>query len=87
MRPRSLTFGFAPNEECCYSPQRIASPTSTFVMRTATRGMEIFSPRGNGEPILGIGISGMRERVRQLEGEFLISNSLGIGTTIQVCYR
>lgn len=25
-------------------------------------GMEIFSPRGNGEPILGIGISGMRER-------------------------
>jgi signal transduction histidine kinase len=47
-------------------------------------GMEIFSPRGNGEPVLGIGISGMRERVKQLDGEFFISSSLGIGATIQI---
>jgi signal transduction histidine kinase len=44
----------------------------------------IFSPQRPGEPALGIGIAGMRERVKQLEGEFLISSSLGIGTTIQV---
>ena len=24
MRTRSLTFGFAPNEECCYSPNRVS---------------------------------------------------------------
>lgn len=47
-------------------------------------GMSIFSPPPHGEPMLGIGISGMRERVKQLNGEFLISSSLGIGTTIQV---
>ncbi len=47
-------------------------------------GMSIFSPLPQKEPILGIGISGMRERVKQLDGEFLISSSVGIGTTIQV---
>ena len=47
-------------------------------------GMSIFSPFPQHEPILGIGISGMRERVKQLSGEFLISSSVGIGTTIQV---
>jgi signal transduction histidine kinase len=47
-------------------------------------GMSIFSPLPRSEPILGIGISGMRERVKQLDGEFLISSSVGIGTTIQV---
>ncbi|MFZ0882603.1 MAG: PAS domain-containing protein [Candidatus Acidiferrales bacterium] len=47
-------------------------------------GMSIFSPPPQGEPILGIGISGMRERVKQLNGEFLVSSSVGIGTTIQV---
>lgn len=44
-------------------------------------GMTIFSPQPPGEPVLGI--AGMRQRVKQLDGEFLISSSLGIGTTIQ----
>lgn len=47
-------------------------------------GMAIFSPLPQHEPILGIGISGMRERVKQLNGEFLLSSSVGIGTTIEV---
>ncbi|MGA7852614.1 MAG: PAS domain-containing protein [Candidatus Acidiferrales bacterium] len=47
-------------------------------------GMAIFSPLPQHEPILGIGISGMRERVKQLDGEFLLSSSVGIGTTIEV---
>jgi signal transduction histidine kinase len=47
-------------------------------------GMSIFSPSPQGDPILGIGISGMRQRVKQLNGEFLVSSSVGIGTTIQV---
>lgn len=47
-------------------------------------GMSIFSPLPQKEPIFVIGISGMRERVKQLDGEFLISSSVGIGTTIQV---
>jgi signal transduction histidine kinase len=40
--------------------------------------------RPPGELVLGIGIAGMRERVKELKGEFLISSSIGIGTTIQV---
>ncbi len=47
-------------------------------------GMSTYSPSPRGDPILGIGISGMRERVKQLDGEFLMSSSVGIGTTIQV---
>jgi PAS domain S-box-containing protein len=47
-------------------------------------GMAIFSALPQHEPILGIGISGMRERVKQLDGEFLLSSAVGIGTTIEV---
>jgi signal transduction histidine kinase len=47
-------------------------------------GMPIFSQQPPADPVLGIGIAGMRQRVKQLDGEFLISSSLGIGTTIQV---
>lgn len=36
-----------------------------------------------GDAVLGIGISGMRERVTQLGGEFSIESSQGLGTTIR----
>ena len=56
----------------------------------STRNCDLFHRgRPPGEPVLGIGIAGMCERVKELKGEFLISSSIGtssigIGTTIQV---
>lgn len=47
-------------------------------------GMAIPAHKQSGDPLLGIGISGMRERVKQLGGEFHIESSLGSGTEIQV---
>jgi PAS domain S-box-containing protein len=47
-------------------------------------GMAIPAPKNHRDPLLGIGISGMRERVKQLGGEFAIESSPGAGTTVRV---
>jgi signal transduction histidine kinase len=46
--------------------------------------MAVPSTKQDGDVVLGVGISGMRERVRHLGGLFHIASARGLGTTIRV---
>jgi signal transduction histidine kinase len=61
-----------------------AADRVTLVIRDNGVGRSLPARQQSGDPLLGMSISGMRERVMQLGGEFPIERSFGSGARIQV---
>jgi signal transduction histidine kinase len=64
---------------------RIAQQDSQLLVEIRDHGRSLASPKGKPRrrAELGVGISGMRERVRQLDGTFELHSALGHGTTVR----